>query len=53
MKAILSQSPFCAVATHHGGGNENNILIADLDSNGWPQSAVTVRLNWQEKDMRS
>ena len=38
MKAILSQSPFCAVATHHGGGNENNILIADLDSNGWPQS---------------
>ena len=38
MKAILSQSPFCAVATHHGGGNEDNILIADLDSNGWPQS---------------
>jgi phosphodiesterase/alkaline phosphatase D-like protein len=38
MKAILSQSPFCAVATHHGGGKENNILIADLDSNGWPQS---------------
>ena len=38
MKAILSQSPFCAVATHHGGGKESNILIADLDSNGWPQS---------------
>ena len=38
MKAILSQSPFCAVATHHGGGSEDNILIADLDSNGWPQS---------------
>jgi hypothetical protein len=38
MKAILSQSPFCAVATHHGGGKETNILIADLDSNGWPQS---------------
>ncbi len=38
MKAILSQSPFCAVATHHGGGQERNILIADLDSNGWPQS---------------
>lgn len=38
MKAILSQSPFCAVATHHGGGTEKNILVADLDSNGWPQS---------------
>jgi phosphodiesterase/alkaline phosphatase D-like protein len=38
MKAILSQSPFCAVATHHGGGQKSNILIADLDSNGWPQS---------------
>jgi hypothetical protein len=38
MKAILSQSPFCAVATHHGGGKDSNILIADLDSNGWPQS---------------
>lgn len=38
MKAILSQSPFCAVATHHGGGDEKNVLIADLDSNGWPQS---------------
>ncbi|MEC8355487.1 MAG: alkaline phosphatase D family protein [Verrucomicrobiota bacterium] len=38
MKAILSQSPFCAVATHHGGGKDSNLLIADLDSNGWPQS---------------
>ena len=38
MKAVLSQSPFCAVATHHGGGDEKNILLADLDSNGWPQS---------------
>jgi hypothetical protein len=38
MKAILSQSPFCAVATHHGGGKDSNILIADLDANGWPQS---------------
>ena len=38
MKAILSQSPFCAVATHHGGGKDSHILIADLDANGWPQS---------------
>ena len=38
MKAILSQSPFCAVATHHGGGKDSNILIVDLDANGWPQS---------------
>ena len=38
MKAVLSQSPFGAVATHHGGGADKNLLIADLDSNGWPQS---------------
>lgn len=38
MKAILSQSPFGALATHHGGGADKNLLIADLDSNGWPQS---------------
>ncbi len=34
MKAVLSQSPFGNLATHHSG----QFLIADLDSNGWPQS---------------
>lgn len=34
MKAVLSQSPFGNFATHHSG----TYLIADLDSNGWPQS---------------
>lgn len=34
MKAVLSQSPFGNLATHHAG----QYLIADLDSNGWPQS---------------
>ena len=34
MKALLSQSPFANTATHHAG----TYLIADLDSNGWPQS---------------
>ena len=34
LKALLSQSPFANTATHHSG----TYLIADLDSNGWPQS---------------
>ncbi len=34
LKALLSQSPFANLATHHAG----TYLIADLDSNGWPQS---------------
>lgn len=34
LKAVLSQSPFGNFATHHAG----SYLIADLDSNGWPQS---------------
>ena len=34
MKAVLSQSPLANLATHHSG----TYLIADLDSNGWPQS---------------
>ncbi len=34
MKAVLSQSPFGNFASHHAG----SYLIADLDSNGWPQS---------------
>jgi len=34
-KTVLSQSPFANAAHLHGA--ENNRLIADLDSNGWPQ----------------
>jgi hypothetical protein len=36
MKAVLSQSPFANLATHHGANLQ--YLQADLDSNGWPQS---------------
>ncbi len=37
MKSVLSQTTFCNVATHHGGDLSMR-LLADLDSNGWPQS---------------
>ena len=37
MKAVLSQAPFAAVAHLHGPSRVP--LAADLDSNGWPQSA--------------
>ncbi|MBN1420166.1 MAG: alkaline phosphatase D family protein [Planctomycetes bacterium] len=36
MKIALSQTTFAGMATHHGGNLFR--LIADLDSNGWPQS---------------
>jgi hypothetical protein len=36
MKAVLSQTIFCGGAHLHGS-HENRVL-ADLDSNGWPQS---------------
>jgi alkaline phosphatase D len=36
MKIAVSQTVFANMATHHGGGMQR--LIADLDSNGWPQS---------------
>ncbi|MBT3385869.1 MAG: hypothetical protein HN778_15665 [Prolixibacteraceae bacterium] len=36
MKIALSQTIFANMATHHGGNLFR--LIADLDSNGWPQS---------------
>src|SRR5262245_27104790 len=35
MKAVISQTIFTAMATHHG--NEGR-LVADYDTNGWPQS---------------
>jgi alkaline phosphatase D len=36
LKAVLSQTVFAAVATHHG--NYNGYLKADLDSGSWPQT---------------
>jgi len=36
MKLAVSQTIFANMATHHGGNLK--YLIADLDSNGWPQS---------------
>lgn len=36
LKVALSQTIFANMATHHGPSLE--YLIADLDSNGWPQS---------------
>ncbi|MEC7583845.1 MAG: alkaline phosphatase D family protein [Planctomycetota bacterium] len=36
MKAVLSQTVFANVATHHG--SRQDFLLADMDSNGWPQS---------------
>lgn len=36
MKAVLSQTAFCG-AVHLHGSRENR-LLADLDSNGWPQT---------------
>lgn len=36
MKIVLSQSPLGNLATHHG--QEDNYLIGDLDSGGWPQT---------------
>ena len=37
MKAIISQTIFSAMATTHGGNRE--VLRADYDANGWPQTA--------------
>ena len=37
MKAVISQTLFTAMATHHGPRYER--LIADYDTNAWPQSA--------------
>jgi hypothetical protein len=36
LKMAVSQTIFANMATHHGGNLQR--LIADLDSNGWPQS---------------
>ncbi|MEF8940412.1 MAG: alkaline phosphatase D family protein, partial [Salinivenus sp.] len=36
MKAVVSQTTFAQVPTHHGA--DFRYLVADLDSNGWPQT---------------
>lgn len=36
MKCVLSQTAFCGAVHLHG--NEDNRLLADLDSNAWPQT---------------
>jgi hypothetical protein len=36
MKAVLSQTAFCGAVHIHG--NPDNRLLADLDSNAWPQT---------------
>jgi len=43
MKAVLSQTVFANMATHHGDNHFR--LIADLDSNGWPQSGRNKALD--------
>jgi hypothetical protein len=42
MKCVLSQTPFANAAHLHGGKQER--LVADLDSNGWPQSGRNAAL---------
>lgn len=37
MKCVLSQTAFCG-AVHLHGNRENGRLLADLDSNAWPQT---------------
>ncbi len=37
LKAVLSQTVFAGVATHHGG--PDSFLKGDLDSGAWPQTA--------------
>ncbi|MEX2672446.1 MAG: alkaline phosphatase D family protein [Phycisphaeraceae bacterium] len=36
MKALVSQTIFNSMATHHG--RRNHHLVADYDANGWPQT---------------
>lgn len=42
MKCVLSQTPFANAAHLHGGKQDR--LLADLDSNGWPQSGRDAAL---------
>jgi phosphodiesterase/alkaline phosphatase D-like protein len=42
MKAVISQTIFTAMATTHGGPGQR--LVADYDTNGWPQSERNAAL---------
>ena len=46
-KVVLSQTIFCNLANYHGGGR--SYLIADLDSNGWPQTGRNKALKAMRK----
>lgn len=43
MKIAMSQTIFAGMATHHGGNLA--FLLADLDSNGWPQTGRNKALD--------
>ena len=47
MKCVLSQTVFCGGAHLHG--SRNNRLLADLDSNGWPQTGRNKALRESRK----
>ena len=47
MKAVISQTIFTAMATTHG--NPNGRLVADYDTNGWPQSERHAALREMRK----
>ncbi|HEX8916068.1 MAG TPA: alkaline phosphatase D family protein, partial [Humisphaera sp.] len=42
LKAVISQTIFAAMATHHG--QEREVLRADYDANGWPQTPRNAAL---------
>jgi alkaline phosphatase D len=46
MKAVISQTLFTAMATHHG--KKDGLLVADYDTNAWPQAARNAAV----KEMR-
>jgi hypothetical protein len=47
MKCVLSQTPFANAAHLHG--KADNRLVADLDSNGWPQHGRNAALRAMRK----
>ena len=46
-KCVLSQTIFCNLANYHGAKQE--FIIADLDSNGWPQTGRNKALRAMRK----
>ncbi|MEO0531297.1 MAG: metallophosphoesterase family protein [Planctomycetota bacterium] len=44
MRCVLSQTGFAQAAHLTGGNAEKNRVLADLDSNGWPQSGRNAAL---------